>query len=193
MKNYTNAQKERRQALQEIVDNINRARELLGIDGRLKLEFTIPESIVAASGALTSIGGLGYCIYAGGKTGISAPGLTSGLKSLGRFVGGMKGGIALVTAIPLAAAFGCSHIAQRVNTKQLREETKCVLYEVRKTIIMIEDGGENALRLRRAEITELMEIREYLSEAATMLRFFAESDPYRQEATYSPNGETVFI
>lgn len=192
MNNYTNAQKERRQALQEIVDNINRARELLGIDGRLKLEFTIPESVVAASGALTSIGGLGYCIYAGGKTGISAAGLTSGLKSLGRFVGGMKGGIALIAAIPLAATFGCLHYAQRVNNKQLSEETKSVLHEVHYTLDMI-DLALVGRHPRKTDLTdELTEIREYLTEAATMLRFFVESDPYRQDVTYSPDEVPVF-
>ena len=117
------------ESLQQVVNVINEAAAALNDKTRTIRESSIPEVLLGALGG--SLGGAVSfaALYGLGKVGLSAAGITSGLKVAGSIVGcGMAEGV-LVLAVPVAglAAAGVG-LASHLKKKQLRQE-KMRIYE----------------------------------------------------------------
>ena len=164
---------EKYQTLENVVDKINEARVLLGLDEIEKLEKTLCSDFVSA---LSSVGA-GACIFLGifgsGKVvGLSAPGITSGLKAIGKgFRCGMKGGLAATMGVPVAALVVTYKLAERSNNKLLLQETDRIYNELCLTLEHINITLSDGETADESTAERLFELRDYLEQAKGVLEF----------------------
>ncbi len=155
-----------RDLLKNASDSINEARQIIGKGEMIELEKSISEKTMLFLGILASGGLDTLAIYSGGVVGFSAPGITSGLKAIGKFAfGGMRTGLCITIAFPIAACLGVAAISARLNRKQINQETKRIYTEIDTTILQINAAlsndtydGDTAIRLNELR-EELAKIR----------------------------------
>ena len=121
------------EALQPIVNVVNEAANAINDKTRTIQESAIPEVLTGALGA--GIGGvLSFtALYGLGTIGLSAAGITSGLATAGRIIGGgMVTGIYVLAASIAVLAAGGVGVASHLKNKQLKQEKERLYKEALK-------------------------------------------------------------
>lgn len=121
------------ESMQSVVNVVNEAAAALNDKRRTIRESAIPEVLAGALGA--GIGGVGSfaALYSLGVAGLSAAGITSGLATAGKIVGGGMAAGVFVLAAPVAILAATSvGVASHLKNKQLRREKERLYKEALK-------------------------------------------------------------
>lgn len=141
---------------------INEANEALNNKSRTIADSAIPEALAGALGVGTGgVASLAALFFGGKVKGLSASGITSGLKFLGK--GSMKRGLAVLSIPPVILGITAFGITSHIKNKKLTEE-KQALYT--KAV-----EKQNAiLELLKNKLGQSVERIEYLTSLNTLLQ-----------------------
>jgi hypothetical protein len=120
----------------------------------------IPEVLGAATGAMAGSGAGFAAVYFAGITGLSGPGITSGLAALGHVVGGgAVAGIGVAAFPAVVLSVGGYALLSRMKRKKLVEQKEMILQEA----LRKRDAVLNQLRADTEANSERLEYLESLN------------------------------
>ena len=167
------------EALQQVVNVVNEAAMALNDPKRTIRESAIPEVLSGAVGA--GIGGAisSTALYGLGQVGLSAIGISTGLKAAGIGVSALLGGAVspmvagiFVLAAPVAGlAAGGVGIASHLKNKQLRQEKERLYQEALKKHQAIIKAQKDALNESKERQEYLASLNVLLTQALKDLRY----------------------
>ncbi len=108
-------------SLQEVKRVLDAVCEAINDKSKNILNAPLPNFVGGVCGGGVGSIATGSLIYHLGRTGLSAPGIASGLKALG-FGAGMMAGVGVATGIVAVSAVGGYALSNRAKTKKLRKE-----------------------------------------------------------------------
>ena len=143
--------------LKKLIEEINKAlndESMMNFeDGEIKE--TLVGAAGTAAGAAIGVGGL----IAGGTTGLSAAGITSGLAAAGSFVGGgMVAGIAVLAAPAVILGTGGVLLASKINKNRIKNQKLILLKECLVKLRALYNEIKNTSKNNQERISYLMQL-----------------------------------